>query len=201
MQTETERNDGYKRLVIIPLALIFMVMFFIYDTEFLPIIIMYETIAFSDLSTPQFLTPEQRNFAGQLLFSVFCSAYICTCIILLCVEEESDTKKAKRAPSTIRLSEQLRQTTLGDAGIFIASSVVIIMLGYFFWVLGSALIGIVLFVILGIIESAFQVEMQSGTIISNATHTLMYIVLLLICIRIFFSLYELRKINKKIITL
>jgi hypothetical protein len=201
-QTKTERKDGYIRVILTPVAIVSAIMFYIYDAEALTILMINETIVFAELHTPWFLTEDQRTFAGQLLFSLYCAAYLCVCIIAICTKDEPvDAYKPSTSPiSTIRISNQLGQLKLRETGIFLFGSCAFIYMGAHLWMLTGGLIWLFLLFLTSCIEFIFQFDTPKNTI-QNASQALIYIWLILPCFVIFLALFNLRAKDKIVINL
>jgi hypothetical protein len=202
MQTETERKDGYIRVILTPIAIVSAIMFYIYDTQALTILVINETIIFAELHTPQFLTEDQRIFAGQLLFSMYCATYLCLCAVLLCTKDKrSDAyKPAKGTISTVGISEQLGQLKLSEAGIFLFASSVLIYMAAHLWIITGGLIWLFLLFLTNCIEFIFQFDTPQNTI-QNTSQALIYIWLIFPCFVIFLALFNLRAKDKIMINL
>jgi hypothetical protein len=199
MQTETEQNDGYIRVLLTPIAIVSVIMLSVYDLESLTIPIINRTIVFMELSTLWFLTLEERNLAGQLVFSLLCATYLCACIIALCTKDEpSDTYKPEKGAYTVSIIKRLGQVKLQEVGLFVFGSYMVIFFGYTFWVIIGSLIGLFLLVALNAIELVFQFDTPKDTT-SNISQVLIYIWVISPCFLVFFALFNLRARNKMII--
>jgi hypothetical protein len=141
IQAETKLKEGYKRSILIPIIIASVIMFFIRDLDSVVIPIIYGPLSFADITPLQYLTQEGRTDVGQLMFALFCTAYICTCIMAICSKNQQNPRDPHQSKTEddvrfVSIFTLLSELTLREIVIFFGRSFAGFMLTAF-WMLAT----------------------------------------------------------------